>query len=39
MKFFNVTKGFGFVRRDDGSKDVIVHATALEAAGNVSKLR
>jgi cold shock protein len=33
MKFFNVTKGFGFVQPDDGSKDVFVHATALEAAG------
>jgi len=33
MKFFNVTKGFGFVQPDYGSKDVFVHAAALEAAG------
>ena len=33
MKFFNAAKGFGFVQPDDGSKDVFVHATALEAAG------
>jgi CspA family cold shock protein len=33
MKFFNTAKGFGFVQPDDGSKDVFVHATALEAAG------
>ena len=33
MKFFNTAKGFGFVQPDDGSKDVFVHATALETAG------
>jgi cold shock protein len=33
MKFFNTAKGFGFVQPDDGSKDVFVHATALEASG------
>ena len=33
MKFYNSAKGFGFVQPDDGSKDVFVHATALEAAG------
>jgi cold shock protein len=33
MKFFNGAKGFGFVQPEDGSKDVFVHATALEAAG------
>jgi cold shock protein len=33
VKFFNGAKGFGFVTPEDGSKDVFVHATALEAAG------
>ena len=33
MKFFNTAKGYGFVQPADGSKDVFVHATALEAAG------
>ncbi len=33
VKFFNHSRGFGFVAPEDGSKDVFIHATALEAAG------
>ncbi len=33
VKWYNPTKGYGFIQPDEGGKDVFVHATALEAAG------
>ncbi|QIE57065.1 cold-shock protein [Pikeienuella piscinae] len=33
VKFYNDQKGYGFIQPEDGSKDVFVHATALERAG------
>jgi cold shock protein len=33
VKWFNATKGYGFIQPEDGSKDVFVHISAVQRAG------
>ena len=33
VKWFNATKGYGFIQPDNGSKDVFVHISAVERSG------
>ena len=37
VKWFNMTKGYGFISPDEGEKDVFIHISALEKSG-ISKL-
>ena len=36
VKWFNATKGYGFIQPDDGSKDVFVHISDVERSGIVN---
>lgn len=36
VKFFNADRGYGFIKPDDGGRDIFVHITAVERAGLAS---
>jgi CspA family cold shock protein len=39
VKWFNATKGYGFIQPDNGSADVFVHISAVEKAGLSTLMR
>ena len=39
VKWFNATKGYGFIQPEDGSKDVFVHISDVERSGDAVRRR